>query len=90
MKNTGRHYWVVGKVQGVAYRAFAQQQARNLGITGWVRNRADGRVELVAYGDPEKLDVLQARLQQGPPSAKVTQLHVSEHPFEADNDFLIR
>ncbi len=64
--------WVVtGRVQGVYYRYFTQQVARELGLVGWVRNLPDGSVELQAAADPEKLDELRRRLREGPPMARV-------------------
>jgi acylphosphatase len=65
------HFRVRGLVQGVYYRASAQETARCLGLTGWVRNCADGDVELVACGTPEQIDVLEQWLWQGPPAARV-------------------
>lgn len=56
------------------YRAATQETARRLGLTGWVRNLADGSVELVACGDAEKLKELEQWLWQGPPRARVAQV----------------
>lgn len=67
-----RHFEVQGRVQGVYYRRSTQQQATALGLTGWVRNLADGRVELVATGSEEQLKQLETWLWQGPPKAEVT------------------
>jgi acylphosphatase len=65
---------VKGCVQGVFFRQSTVQQAQALGLSGWVRNRADGAVEGIASGTPEALEKLRAWLQQGPPAAKVTSL----------------
>jgi acylphosphatase len=62
---------VSGRVQGVFYRASAADQARDLGLTGWVRNRADGSVELVAEGPRPKLEMFWAWANLGPPQARV-------------------
>ncbi len=62
---------VTGRVQGVSYRAATQRKARRLGLTGWVRNLADGSVELYAYGEPEALAALREWLWIGPPRARV-------------------
>lgn len=67
-----KHFSVRGRVQGVYYRRSTQQQAKALGLTGWVRNLADGSVELVATGSPESLKQLESWLWQGPPKASVT------------------
>ena len=63
---------IVGMVQGVGYRYALQREAAKLGITGWVRNRADGSVEAVVQGAQETLDVLAAWARRGPPAARVT------------------
>lgn len=63
---------VSGRVQGVFFRASARNQAQILGITGYARNQADGRVEVLACGDPKAIDQFKTWLSKGPPSAKVT------------------
>ena len=73
-----RHYLVAGHVQGVFYRATTEETARRLGITGWVRNLRDGRVELVACGDPGQLAALEAWLRKGPVGARVDQVVASD------------
>ena len=62
---------ISGRVQGVGYRAWAAAQARALALTGWVRNRFDGRVELVAAGNREATDRLEEKCRQGPLGARV-------------------
>ncbi|MBN1857650.1 acylphosphatase, partial [Candidatus Bipolaricaulota bacterium] len=52
------HVWVTGRVQGVFYRASAQQAAVRFGVSGWVRNLADGRVEVWAEGSPQAVERL--------------------------------
>ena len=69
---------VTGRVQGVSYRATAVVHARRLGITGWVRNRREGSVELEAQGTPEAITALLAWCQHGPPSARVVGVAVEE------------
>lgn len=68
------HCIVSGHVQGVFYRASTQAQALRLGLTGWVRNLADGRVELVACGTEQQLKLLHIWLWQGPPHAQVNEI----------------
>jgi len=71
----GRERWrliVVGRVQGVVYRASCCRQAMALGLGGWVRNRPDGSVELEAEGPPQTLMELLLWCEQGPPAARVT------------------
>ena len=65
---------VSGRVQGVYYRASARREAEVLGLTGWVRNLPDGRVELVAMGNEHALSRLQDWLWRGPSSAQVTEV----------------
>ena len=62
---------VRGRVQGVAYRASTQHKARELGLTGWVRNLEDGSVELEAQGAADVIDALQTWCHRGPSLAKV-------------------
>ena len=76
-----RRYLISGRVQGVFYRASAQRYAQSLGLSGWVRNRRDGRVELLACGEAQVLAELEKWLEIGPEYAKVTNIKViSENP----------
>lgn len=65
------HAIVRGRVQGVGYRYFVVDQAKALGLTGWVRNLEDGTVEAVAEGPEEVLRDFEARLREGPRFASV-------------------
>lgn len=65
------HAVVSGRVHGVNYRAATQSQAQRLGLTGWVRNRPDGSVEVMAEGPRVALEQLAAFLHRGPPAAWV-------------------
>ena len=65
------HLVIRGRVQGVYFRAAAQREARRLGITGWVRNRPDGSVELVAEGDEDSIKELSGWANHGPSAARV-------------------
>ncbi|MCG6871252.1 MAG: acylphosphatase [Gammaproteobacteria bacterium] len=67
-----RHYRVSGQVQGVFFRASAARRATELGLCGFARNLADGRVEVLACGAPAALKELEGWLAQGPPLARVT------------------
>ena len=67
---------VKGRVQGVGFRAFTQNQATELGIQGWVVNREDGSVEAALHGPGAALGDLIGRLRAGPPAAKVDALDV--------------
>jgi acylphosphatase len=76
-----RRYLVTGRVQGVGFRWFVEREAAILGVAGWVRNREDGRVEVMATGTREQLSDLHARLRQGPRAARVDDVAVSPAPF---------
>jgi acylphosphatase len=70
---------VYGRVQGVSFRYYTQQKARQLGLTGWVANHPDGTVRLVAEGPRPALDELIAFLHQGSPAARVSQVEAAWH-----------
>jgi len=69
---------IEGAVQGVGFRYFMQRRARSLGITGWVRNRLDGSVEAIIQGSPDAVAAMIAQAKQGPRSARVTNVRVSD------------
>lgn len=73
-----------GRVQGVAFRAHARQRAAELGLSGLVRNRLDGSVELVAEGSPEAIQAILDWAHHGPPSARVD--HVEARRAECTGD----
>jgi acylphosphatase len=79
------HLWVSGRVQGVFFRGATADEARVLAITGWARNLADGRVEIVAEGPRRALVRLAAWSHEGPPAARVT--HVEEEWSEFLGEF---
>lgn len=76
------HGWVSGRVQGVFFRASTRARAQALGLAGWVRNLADGRVEVVAEGEAAAVAQLLAWLHVGPDHAVVTDLTVRDEPLE--------
>lgn len=85
------HVRVFGRVQGVYFRASTQRVARELGLFGWVRNRRDGSVELVAEGPPAALDRLCAWASVGPSIALVERLEREDsQPVGLEPDFVIR
>jgi acylphosphatase len=81
---------VSGRVQGVFFRAAARDEARRLGLTGWVRNMLGGRVELTASGPSTAVDNLVAWLRRGPPMARVDTVDVIAAEDEGLSRFEIR
>ncbi|HID98532.1 MAG TPA: acylphosphatase [Thermodesulfobacteriaceae bacterium] len=78
-------------IKGVFYRASTRDKARSLGLTGWVRNLPDGRVELVAEGDADKVDQLILWCNHGPDYSRVERVQVSEQTPEGEfEDFSVR
>ncbi|MBL4638207.1 MAG: acylphosphatase [Proteobacteria bacterium] len=75
---TRYHLIIKGKVQGVGYRMSAYDTARNLGLTGWVRNRQDGCVEILAESDKATLERFVAWAKQGPAYADVAEVTTEE------------
>lgn len=73
-RNQRLHVLVIGRVQGVGFRYFVMGAAGDLAITGWVRNRREGYVEVVAEGNKEELDKLLLILQRGSRSSLVTEV----------------
>ncbi|GAB1421746.1 acylphosphatase [Anaerolineales bacterium] len=72
------HAQVIGRVQGVSFRYYTLKKAQELNLTGWVRNRSDASVEVLAQGEPDALDELKSFLHQGSPSAQVEQVLITE------------
>jgi acylphosphatase len=68
------HLEVGGRVQGVGFRWFVVEKGRRLGLSGWVKNRPDGKVEIAAAGDATALAQLEAAVERGPPGAQVHQV----------------
>ena len=77
------HYLISGQVQRVYFRQSTLTEAEQLGLTGWVRNLLDGRVEAVAYGSSSALERFDAWLKIGPKMATVDQ--VEQHPIDSDD-----
>jgi acylphosphatase len=73
-----RHLIVRGRVQGVGFRASMIDEARRLGVGGWVRNRRDGSVEAVVDGDAAAVAAIVAWVRRGPPGARVSDVTVEE------------
>lgn len=79
------HLVVQGRVQGVGFRYYVSENARDLGVTGWVRNTFKGEVEIMAEGPREQLESLLEQVQQGPSLATVT--HIKSEWLDAQGKF---
>jgi acylphosphatase len=85
-----RRFLVRGRVQGVGFRWFVEREAHILGIAGWVRNNADGSVEVLAIGSHDQLLGLRSRLREGPRAARVDDVEEAEaKPVAGLNNFRI-
>ena len=85
-----RRGFVSGRVQGVAFRYYARDQAQSCGVTGWIRNLFDGRVECHCQGQPTQVNAFLEWLHQGPPMARVDGVEVRETTTEQVVGFDIR
>ena len=85
-----RHLWVSGRVQGVWFRGSCAEQAHALGVSGWARNLPDGRVEVVAEGDPEAVEQLVEWCHEGPAYAHVTGVENRTEAPEGLTAFIVR
>lgn len=83
------HAYVSGKVQGVFFRDHTRRRAIDLNLKGWVRNLADGRVEVMALGEPFAIKSFLDWLKTGPPKAKVSDLYWEEKKPNAFTDFSV-
>lgn len=78
----GRHLRITGRVQGVGYRHWFLGRAKASGLTGWVRNRADGSVEAVVQGSEETVARIVSEAGSGPPAARVDRVEMIEQPID--------
>lgn len=81
---------VSGRVQGVGYRAWLARQAKKSGLSGWVRNRADGAVEAVLDGPESTVETMIEKCRDGPRAAVVSAVTVSAYSEPLTNEFKIR
>lgn len=78
------HLEIRGRVQGVGFRWFVVDAARELRLKGWVRNKPDGNVEIAAAGEPDALAQLEIAVAKGPPGARVEQVQkLAPTPLES-------
>lgn len=80
------HVFISGRVQGVGYRYFVRSNAKQLGLTGWVRNSEDGGVEAVIQGDKEKIEEMIGICRKGPMLSKVE--HIGFEWEEIEDSFV--
>lgn len=86
-----KQFFIYGRVQGVGFRYFTWREAEKLGLCGFVRNRGDGSVEVVAQGSEVQLAQLAQWLQKGPRTAKVERVLAYVHsPIQMDHFSVIR
>ena len=78
---------IQGRVQGVGFRWWTVRQAQSLGVSGWVRNRTDGSVEVMAIGDADAVRGLARLCEQGPSAARVTSVARSEAEDDGSTGF---
>lgn len=84
------HAIIRGRVQGVAFRWMTRDEARARGLCGWVRNLADGSVEIHVEGAAEELVAMRSWLAEGPPSARVDSVEGDAVPLEGHTAFAVR
>lgn len=89
-KTLARRWFVHGRVHGVGFRWFVQRCAREIGLTGWVRNEDDGTVQAYAVGTEEQLDRLAGLLHKGPAVSDVRSVDQAEASVETHRSFEIR
>jgi acylphosphatase len=85
------HVFISGRVQGVFFRASTREEAIGLGLTGWVRNMSDGRVEAVFEGDESVVDEMVSWCNRGPPHSRVRGVDVTKEDYRGEfEDFGVR
>jgi len=84
------HLIISGSVQGIGFRSWIKHQAKDLSVTGWVKNREDGAVESIVQGDTHAIEELVRRVHLGPPLAHVTAVEkeLIENALQYD-DFIV-
>ncbi|HEV2097977.1 MAG TPA: acylphosphatase [Stellaceae bacterium] len=81
---------IMGRVQGVGYRAWAIRIAAGIGLRGWVRNRADGSVELLAIGAADAVSAMVEAAHRGPPAARVEAIEIADDEDDGSVGFFAR
>jgi len=78
------HVWISGKVQGVFYRDNARRWAKSMGLSGWVRNLFDGRVEVLVEGEKDSIENLERKLKIGPPLSRVEDVRTEWEDYKGE------
>jgi acylphosphatase len=88
MKKRRVHVWITGRVQGVFFRAYTRDAAQLIGVTGWVRNLPDGRVEAVFEGVSDKVERMIDWCREGSPMSRIERVDLLEEVYIGDFDGL--
>ncbi len=88
MKKYRAHVWITGRVQGVFFRAYTRDAAQRIGVTGWVRNLPDGRVEAVLEGEMDKVEAMIEWCREGSPLSRVETVEIIEEVYTGNFDRL--
>ncbi len=83
-KKTRIHIFVSGRVQGVMFRASTKKKAKKLGLTGWVRNLSDSRVEATIEGEKQKIEKMTEWLKRGSFLAKVKDIDIEKQEYKGE------
>lgn len=86
MEKRRAHVWISGRVHGVFFRAFTRDTAKLAGVTGWVKNLPDGRVEAVFEGDAEGVREVVEWCSEGSPMSRVDDVEVREERYGGEFD----
>jgi acylphosphatase len=89
MKKRRVHVWITGRVHGVFFRAYTREAAQLIGVTGWVRNLPDGRVEAVFEGEADKVEKMMEWCREGSPMSRVDRVDVLEEVYTGEFDILV-
>ena len=91
MSKVRAHVMISGRVQGVFFRAYTQRAAQERGISGWVMNTRDGRVEAVLEGEKEKVEDMIRWCHQGSPHSRITEVSVDWEEYSGEfRDFSVK
>ena len=83
-EKTRAHLMISGRVQGVFYRMETKSAADRIGVSGWVRNKRDGRVEAIVEGEKQQVEKLILWCKKGPPAARVHDVDVTWKPYKGE------